>query len=138
MEEAGLQSAADNPPQQATHIYSTGNGNTKMYIPYLKMWFRSSPEAVNDGILEFCRRCDTEGMSLREFLGYLDITDEISVSFDDRYGGGQKFVGDNIGWCADDRLESKVEYTYSGAEPCGVILFGGHRPWPHANFWNVG
>lgn len=137
MEEAGLQSAAENPPQQATHVYSTGNGDTKFYIPYLKLWFRSSPEEVNKGILEFCRRCDTEGMSLREFLTYLDIQDEISISFDDRYGGGQKFVGDNIGWSADDRLEIKVEYTNSGAEPCGVILFSGNRPWPHANFWNI-
>ena len=137
IEEVGRQSATDNPPQQTTHVYSTGNGDTKFYIPYLKIWFRSSPEAVNDGLLEFCRRCDTEGMSVRELLSYLDITDEISIPFDDRYTRGQRFVGDNIGWNADDRVEMKVEYTNAGTEPCGIILFQGHKPWPHANFWGV-
>ena len=123
----------ENTPVTPENVYATGNGNTLYFIDYLGIYFRSSPEVVNDAILKFCRRCDSEGMSVSELLSSLEVNAKHPLTND--YYGQRKFVGDQIGWNDNDKLEITVEWTNSGLEPCGVIIFGGKNPWPHLNFW---
>lgn len=121
--EAAAEKSADVVPMPV-NPECTGDGNTLYYIPYCMYYFRSSPDAVNKGIVTFLKRLnrinDTE--SIGDLFGELGI-------FPERYSNHD--IGSELGWKPEDDLDIYVKWRENGPEPCGLIMFSAN---PHENY----